>query len=85
MKINNIYDFFYQFLTNRGIDLDRNGVADFELIHSGLLDSFDLMSLLMEIELTLGCKLNPEQFIGKNKVSELVELLAKEQGIGDNP
>lgn len=80
--INSIYDFFYQFLTDRGISIERDSVADFELIRSGLLDSFDLMSLLMEIELAFNCKLSPEQLLGKHKVRELAELVAGEQGEG---
>lgn len=54
-------DFFLRFLLARGVELDAQKLADFNFVESGLLDSFEILSMIIELETEFGLSLSPEE------------------------
>jgi len=70
--------FFIDFFNERGIDIE---VCDFEstnLISSGLLDSFEVLTLLINLEVELNIRLSPEELYEEDdkSISALIDKLA---------
>lgn len=55
--------FFEQFLMARGVHLTHEQLNDFNFMQSGLLDSFEMLSMVMQIDTEFNVKLSPEQML----------------------
>lgn len=73
-------EFILNFLEERGIDTSENDFENVNFIESGYVDSFSIMSLMMEIEGQFQYKISPEQISNSKyqSVNGLVNLLKKE-------
>ena len=72
--------FFTNFLAERGIACAKEDVDNFNFLQSGLLDSFEILSMLIQVEMDFGAKLTPEEISddANATVGGLIEsLLAK--------
>ncbi|MBQ4849026.1 hypothetical protein [Pseudoalteromonas sp. MMG012] len=58
-----LLDFFSEFLTSRGVEVSTEELLKFNFIGSGRLDSFELLTMIMEFEIRTGIKLTPEELI----------------------
>lgn len=62
-------EFFEQFLMARGISLTSENLLDFNFVGSGLLDSFEILSMIMEVETQFSLKLSPEELTDNNNAT----------------
>lgn len=69
--------FFTDFFSERGIEVEVNDFKSTNLIDSGLLDSFEVLTLLINLEVELGIKLSPESLYddGDKSISGLIDNL----------
>ncbi|WP_409523830.1 phosphopantetheine-binding protein [Nitrincola sp. MINF-07-Sa-05] len=67
MSKQQLYSFFIDFFEARGVTLP-SCIEEFEFVSSGVLDSFELLSLIMQIELEFSVSISPEELLDeKNK------------------
>lgn len=73
--------FFEQFLLNRGISLTEKHLHDFNFVGSGLLDSFEILSMIVEMETQFQLKLSPEELTAQENstVGGLINTLTNKQ------
>lgn len=57
--------FFNDFLLERGVRVEGGRLKDFNFVASGLLDSFEILSMIINIESEFGIKVTPEELIDK--------------------
>ncbi|REL34843.1 hypothetical protein [Thalassotalea euphylliae] len=77
-----LQSFFIDFLGERGIDSSLDEIESFNFMASGLLDSFELLTMFIQLEMSFGIKLTPEEISDEANadVCGLVKtLLAKAQ------
>jgi acyl carrier protein len=76
-----LIDFFNDFLMNRGIENSPQELQSFNFIGSGLLDSFEVLTMIMELEMHTGLKLTPEELVDESNatVEGLVTTLLSKQ------
>lgn len=72
-----IYSFFGNFLAERGVNYSQDSLSSYDIIKSGDLDSFELMTLIINIELEFGVKIQPESIVEKSTVNDFVTLISK--------
>ncbi|MBQ4846339.1 hypothetical protein [Pseudoalteromonas sp. MMG005] len=61
--------FFSDFLMARGIERTDEALLNFNFVASGLLDSFEVLSMIMELELISGVKLTPLQLVDEKNAT----------------
>ena len=61
--------FFSEFLMARGIECSGERLLCFNFVASGLLDSFEILSMIMELELVSGIKLTPLQLVDEKNAT----------------
>ena len=64
------------FFNERGIDISTEDFENTSLIGSGLLDSFELLTLLINLEVELNIKISPEE-IYKDETVSVASFIAK--------
>jgi acyl carrier protein len=76
-----LIDFFNDFLMNRGIESSPQELQSFNFIGSGRLDSFEVLTMIMELEMHTGLKLTPEELVDESNatVEGLVTTLLSKQ------
>jgi acyl carrier protein len=76
-----LVDFFNDFLMNRGIENSPQELQSFNFIGSGRLDSFEVLTMIMELEMHTGLKLTPEELVDESNatVEGLVTTLLSKQ------
>jgi acyl carrier protein len=76
-----LIDFFNDFLMNRGIENSPQELQSFNFIGSGLLDSFEVLTMIMELEMHTGLKLTTEELVDESNatVEGLVTTLLSKQ------
>jgi len=76
-----LIDFFHDFLMNRGIEKSPHELQSFNFIGSGRLDSFEVLTMIMELEMHTGLKLTPEELVDESNatVEGLVTTLLSKQ------
>ena len=81
MNKEQLTDFFNDFLMNRGIENSPQELLSFKFIGSGRLDSFEVLSMIMELEMHTGLKLTPEELVDESNatVEGLVTTLLSKQ------
>lgn len=72
-----IYSFFGNFLAERGVTYSPDNLPSYDIINSGDLDSFELMTLIINIELEFGTKIQPESIVGRSTVNDFATLINK--------
>lgn len=74
-------EFILNFLEERGIDTAQENFESINFIENGYVDSFSIMSLLMEVESEFGYKISPEQISDSQfqTVTGLAQLIKKER------
>ncbi|WP_462154920.1 hypothetical protein [Pseudoalteromonas piscicida] len=58
-----LLEFFHTFLLARGVAVKSEKLQSFNFMESGLLDSFEMLSMVMQIETDFGVCLTPEQML----------------------
>ena len=56
-------DFLHNFILERGIELDKNSFLTMSFKQDFSLDSFEILTLVMQIELEFGVKISPEELL----------------------
>lgn len=56
-------DFLYNFILERGIELDKSTFLTMSFKQDFSLDSFEILTLVMQIELEFGVKVSPEELL----------------------
>lgn len=56
-------DFLYNFILERGIELDKGLFLTMSFKQDFSLDSFEILTLVMQIELEFGVKMSPEELL----------------------
>lgn len=56
-----LLEFFANFFNERGIECNEKELLAFNFVGSGLLDSFEILSMIINLEMTFGIKISPEQ------------------------
>lgn len=56
-------DFLYNFILERGIELDKGLFLTMSFKQDFSLDSFEILTLVMQIELEFGVKVSPEELL----------------------
>jgi acyl carrier protein len=56
-------DFLYNFILERGIELDKSAFLTMSFKQDFSLDSFEILTLVMQIELEFGVKVSPEELL----------------------
>lgn len=71
--------FFSQFLAERGVVIDKQSLRNFNFMQSGLLDSFEMLSMVMQLETTYSVTLTPEQMLSDDcaTVGGLIKVLVE--------
>ena len=59
-ELKRILSYVLNNLSARGATIPTNGVEDFNYIDSGVIDSFEILSFIMEIQNEFEIKLTPE-------------------------
>ncbi|WP_404338887.1 hypothetical protein [Pseudoalteromonas mariniglutinosa] len=62
------YSFFTDFFEARGVTLPAN-IDEFEFVSSGVLDSFEVLSLIMQLELEYAISFSPEELLDKKNAT----------------
>ncbi len=60
MSENELLAFFQQFLSERGIELSAHELKTFNFVASGLLDSFEILSMIIHLESSFDISVSPE-------------------------
>ncbi|NOU50785.1 acyl carrier protein [Pseudoalteromonas sp. JBTF-M23] len=63
-----LYSFFQDFFEARGVILPTE-IEDYNFIASGVLDSFEVLSLIMQIELEFSVSFSPEELLDEKNAS----------------
>lgn len=81
MNKEQLLDFFSDFLMVRGIENSTQELLSFDFIGSGRLDSFEVLSMMMELEMHTGLKLTVEELVDESNatVEGLVNTLLLKQ------
>lgn len=72
-----IYSFFGNFLAERGVTCSPDNLPIYDIINSGDLDSFELMTLIINIELEFGIRIKPESIVGNSTVNDFAKLISQ--------
>ena len=59
-ELNRILSYVLNCLSARGATIPTNGFEDFNYVDSGVIDSFEILSFIMEIQNEVEIKLTPE-------------------------
>lgn len=70
----NIIDFIITFFEERGVSLSRENYQEINYIDNAIIDSFEMLTLLMSIEDNFGVKITPMD-IAEEKNKTLGELI----------
>lgn len=70
----NIIDFIITFFLERGVSLSREDYQDINYVDSAIIDSFEMLTLLMTIEDNFGVKITPMD-IAEQQCKTLGELV----------
>ena len=62
----NVKVFLCQYLTDRGADIDESYWRDYDFVSAGVIDSFELLSFILEVSEKFHIEIQPEDFIEKN-------------------
>ncbi|TVZ38564.1 hypothetical protein P886_2936 [Alteromonadaceae bacterium 2753L.S.0a.02] len=75
--MNSIETFITEYLVERGAALTADNWQNFDLISSGVIDSFEALSFLLVINNKYGTHIKPHEFSsqGFNRLGNLVEYL----------
>lgn len=61
--------FFKNFLMERGIETDESSLLDFNFMASGLLDSFEILTMIIALETEFSLVVSPDELVDdKNSV-----------------
>lgn len=76
-----LQDFFCDFLIARGIRVSKENINNFNFIGSGSIDSFEVLSMIMELEVLTTIHLSPDELMDENNatVGGLIETLLSKQ------
>lgn len=58
--------FFKTFLMERGIETTDNNLHEFNFVESGLLDSFEVLTMIMAIEAEYALAILPDELLDTN-------------------
>lgn len=58
---NQLRQFFHDFLAERGVDIEAEKLLKFHFVDSGLLDSFEILSMIMQLETVFTVQFTPEE------------------------
>jgi acyl carrier protein len=58
--------FFKEFLMERGIELIKDNLDDFNFVDSGLLDSFEILTMIIAIETEYSLVVLPDELLDSN-------------------
>ncbi|NKC18136.1 hypothetical protein CWC29_004665 [Pseudoalteromonas sp. S4498] len=74
-----LLEFFHTFLLARGVAVKSEQLQSFNFMESGLLDSFEMLSMVMQIETDFGVRLTPEQMLrpGSATVGGLIDVILR--------
>ncbi|MFU2508129.1 acyl carrier protein [Pseudoalteromonas sp. ASV78] len=74
-----LIQFIQQFLLERGVVVEDADIADYDFVAAGSLDSFEILSLIMNLETEYGISVSPELLIDSDnaKVGNLATALMK--------
>ncbi len=77
-----IKDFVLDYLIERGADVSESNYEEFDFVKSGVIDSFEVMAFMLEIQEAYGIRLEPEDFIEKELrfTGKLVSYLEQHEG-----
>ncbi|MBB1309577.1 MAG: acyl carrier protein [Pseudoalteromonas rhizosphaerae] len=78
---NQLINFLYQFFTDRGCAVDIDNILELSFKDDIALDSFEVLTLVMQIELTFGIKIEPQELLDPktNYVSGFVDMVMAKQ------
>ncbi len=81
MSESQLVEFFQQFLAERGIELSAHELPAFNFVASGLLDSFEILSMIMHLESSFGISVSPESISDPKNgdVAGLISTLLEQQ------
>ncbi|MFT2112680.1 hypothetical protein [Marinomonas sp. 2405UD68-3] len=68
MKKTPQYAFFNDFFESRGILVPQN-IETFEFVKSGVLDSFEILSLILQIELEFSISFSAEELLDEKNAT----------------
>lgn len=73
--------FFCDFLIARGISISKKNINHFNFTGSGSIDSFEILSMIMELEMLTNIHLSPDELMDENNatVGGLIETLLRKQ------
>lgn len=76
-----LQDFFCDFLIARGINVSKETINNFNFIGSGSIDSFEVLSMIMELEMLTNIHLSPDELMDENNatVGGLIATLLSKQ------
>ncbi|WP_440055625.1 acyl carrier protein [Pseudoalteromonas sp. T1lg65] len=71
--------FFEHFLESRGVTVSDQQLLAFNFVQSGLLDSFEILSMVMQLETEFGVSLSPEELSAQQNatVKGLIDTLCQ--------
>ena len=64
-----IINFFHNFFEQRGLELDNSEIEQYNFIEEGGLDSFELLTMLIEIESQFGVKISPATLVDERNMT----------------
>jgi len=72
-----IANFVKTYLVERGASLDEESWQDFDVVSSGVIDSFEILSFLLVLNNRYAIGIRPEDFVGAdyNRLGRLVEYI----------
>lgn len=78
---NQLINFLYQFFTERGCAVDIDNLLGLSFQDDIALDSFEILTLVMQIELTFGIKIEPQELLDPKTsyVSGFVDMVLAKQ------
>lgn len=81
MNKQQLIEFFNEFLIARGIENNKQELQSFNFMGSGRLDSFEVLTMIMELEMHTGMKLTVDELVDESNatVEGLVTTLLSKQ------
>ncbi|TYK65598.1 acyl carrier protein [Colwellia echini] len=64
-----LQSFFKAFLMERGIETTESNLLEFNFVESGLLDSFEILTMIMAIETEYSLTISPDELLDGNNAT----------------
>jgi acyl carrier protein len=61
--------FFKEFLMERGIEVTTDSLHDFNFVDSGLLDSFEILTMIMALETEFSLMISPDELLDRDNAT----------------